>query len=67
MEHGCAEPRGEGEGTSVGDSAGGTSIGREERTSNVDCCETGPVKSGFEEGVVLPLEDHCLKPSTELE
>jgi len=56
----------------VGDRADEAPKGREERRRRVDCCETGPVKSAFEafeafEGEFLPLEDHCLKPSTELE
>jgi hypothetical protein len=46
-------------GSLIGDRAGGTSIGREERTSRVGWCETGLIDSAFE-GDVLPEEDHCL-------
>jgi hypothetical protein len=68
MERGGALPRGGVGGAGTGDSTCEVSIGRVERTERVDCCDdTGPAKSALFEGDVLPLDDHCLKPSTELE
>ena len=70
MERGGALPRGGVGGAATGDRADEISIGRVERTSRVDCCDcddTGPARSALLEGDVLPLEDHCLNPSTELE
>jgi hypothetical protein len=69
MERGGALPRGGVGGVATGDRAGETSIERVERTSRVDCCDDmGPAKSALAfEGDVLPLDDHCLNPSTEPE